>query len=165
MNIIGLMVVLAVQGGSVTPPSVPPSETLADELRAVDDEFWRLLWQDCEPPEKLAAMIAPDQEMYHDRNGISHGRAGALRHLQRRCEALSQQGRKTRSVRVERTFRVDPVPGFGAVTSAERLFYFTDPGKPERAIGSSRVTIVWKKAGNLWQSYRLLSLDHREATK
>jgi hypothetical protein len=155
-------------GAQVLSPGAAPElslDTLKAEIAAVDAEYFRLLWKDCEAPEKLRALISPDQEFFHDQHGLTIGPAADLSFVARRCDNLARTGASTRRVVVPGTFRVDPVPGFGAVATGEHRFYRTDPGKPERNLGSARFSVVWKRTGASWQSYRVLSLDHRNASK
>ncbi len=158
---------LALWSQAISDSAAPQTsaEALTAEIAAVDAEYFRLLWKDCEAPEKLAAMISPDQEFYHDQHGMTLGPDADVRFVKRRCDNLRKTGASTRREIVPGTFRVDPVPNFGAVATGEHHFFRTDPGKSERFLGSARFSVVWKRTAVGWQSYRVLSLDHRSPSK
>lgn len=144
-------------------PNIPAGQTLRDEIHAVDAEYFRLLWKDCEAPEKLAAFLHPDGEFYHDVNGYRKDSNASIRFMQRRCEGQAKTGERTRRELVDSSFSVDPVPLFGAIASGEHRFYRTPKGKPEQLIGTARFLIVYKRESDGWKGYRAVSYAHSPA--
>ena len=142
-------------------PTIPTGAALRAEIHAVDAEFFRLLWKDCEPPEKLARFVHPDGEFYHDVNGYRKDPTANMRSIKRRCDRQAKTGERTRRELVEESFHVDPVPRFGAIATGEHRFYRKLPGKPEQLIGIARFATVYKREADGWKGYRTLSYAHR----
>ena len=154
--------------GAATPdyvPEIPTGDALYAEIRAVDAEYFRLLWRDCEPPERLAAFLHPDGEFYHDVNGYRKDSTASIRFMQRRCERQAGTGERTRRELVEASFTVDPVPRFGAIATGEHRFYRTPRGEPERLIGTARFLTFYKREPDGWRGYRAFSYMHREPSE
>ena len=162
-----MLATLAVQaaGAGVTSqeyvPQIATGDALRAEIHAVDAEYFRLLWRDCEPPERLAAFLHPDGEFYHDVNGFRRDSTASIRFMQRRCERQASTGERTRRELVEASFYVDPVPRFGAIATGEHRFYRTPRGEPERLIGTARFLILYKRERDGWRGYRAFSYAHR----
>lgn len=144
-------------------PQIPSGDALRAEIRAVDAEYFRLLWKDCEPPEKLAAFLHPDGEFYHDANGYRKDSTASIRFMQRRCEGQTKLGERTRRELVEDSFMVDPVPRFGAIATGEHRFYRTPKSQAEQLIGTARFLILYKRDPDGWRGYRIFSYAHRPA--
>jgi hypothetical protein len=147
--------------GEAAAPVIPTGEALRPEIHALDAEFFRLMWKDCDSPEKLAAFGAPDLEFYHDLNGVRRGAGMAVSFQQRRCERERKTGERHRRELVEETFTVDPVPGFGAIATGEHRFYRAEKGKPERLLSTARFVTLWKLQPDGWKQFRVLSFAHR----
>ena len=142
-------------------PEIPTGEALRAAIHAVDAEYFRLLWRDCEPPERLAAFLHPDGEFYHDVNGYRRDSTASVRFMQRRCQGQARIGERTRRELVESSFYVDPVPRFGAIATGEHRFYRAPRGEPERLIGTARFLILYKRERDGWRGYRAFSYAHR----
>ena len=145
-------------------PQIATGDALRAEIHAVDAEYFRLLWRDCEPPEKLAAFLHPDGEFYHDLSGYRKDSTAGIRFMQRRCEGQRKIGERTRRELVEGSFWVDPVPRFGAIATGEHRFYRTPKGQPEQLIGTARFLILYKRERDGWRGYRAFSYAHRSAS-
>lgn len=141
-------------------PQIPTGEALRAEIHAVDAEYFRLLWRDCEPAEKLSAFLHPDGEFYHDVNGYRKDSTASIRFMQRRCDGQAKTGERTRRELVEGSFSVDPVPRFGAIATGEHRFYRTAKGQPEKQIGTARFLILYKREPDGWRGYRAFSFAH-----
>ena len=144
-------------------PQIAAGEALRAEIHAVDAEYFRLLWRDCEPAEKLAAFLHSEGEFYHDVNGYRKDSAASIRSMTRRCERAAKTGERTRRELVEGSFSVDPVPRFGAIATGEHRFYRTAKGEAEQLIGTARFLILYKREPDGWKGYRAFSFAHRAA--
>lgn len=142
-------------------PNIATGAALTAEIHAVDAEFFRLMWKDCEAPEKLAVFLHPDGEFYHDVNGYRKFSGAVLAFQKRRCDGQAKTGERTRRELVEESFHVDPVPRFGAIATGDHRFYRMLPGKPEELIGVAKFAIVYKREADGWKGYRTLSYAHR----
>eukprot|EP01035_Chromulina_nebulosa_P059410 gene59410-81318_t len=73
-----LLLTLAQASVSAAPPVIPPTgPALTEEVEARDAEFFRLFFEGCDPA-RVATMLAPDFEMYHDKGGKIAGGAAAF---------------------------------------------------------------------------------------
>ena len=142
-------------------PNIATGAALKAEIHAVDAEIFRLLWKDCEPPEKFARFVHPDGEFYHDVNGYRKDPTASLRSIKRRCERQAKTGERSRRELIEESFHVDPVPRFGAIATGEHRFYRKLPGKAEELIGVAKFATVYKREADGWKGYRTLSYNHR----
>ena len=160
-----LLLALAAAAQAASPPdyvpNIPTGAALRAEIHALDAEFFRLLWKDCEPPETIARFIHPDSEFYHDINGYRKDPNAHLRSIKRRCDRQAKTGERTRRELIEESFHVDPVPRFGAIATGEHRFYRKLPGKPEQLIGTSKFATVFKREADGWKGYRTFSYAHR----
>lgn len=164
-----VLAVLATQTGAATAtsqvyvPEIPTGDALWAEIHAVDAELFRLLWKDCEPPEKMAAFLHPDGEFYHGVNGYRNFSTSSIRFIQRRCDGQAQSDERTRRELVEGSLSVDPVPRFGAIATGEHRFYHTPKGQPEQLISTARFLNLYKREPDGWKVYRVFSYAHLPA--
>lgn len=164
-----VLTVLAAQTAAATAtsqtyvPEITTGDALRAEIHAVDAELFRLMWKDCEPPEKWAAFLHPDGEFYHDVNGYRNFSSASIRFIQRRCEGQAQSGERTRRELVEGSLLVDPVPRFGAIATGEHRFYHTPEGQPEQLIDTARFLILYKREPDGWKVYHVFSYAHLPA--
>ena len=162
--LLNLLAFAAQAAGAVSPehaPQIPTGDALRAEIHAVDAEYFRLMWRDCEPPERLAAFLHPEGEFYHDVNGYRRDSTASVRFMQRRCASQASSGERTRRELVEASFHVDPVPRFGAIATGEHRFYRAARGEPERLIGTARFLVLYKRDPGGWRGYRAFSFAHR----
>ena len=101
--------------------------------------------------EKHAAFFAKDVEFYHDLGGVLWGAQPVIDSTRKNvC------GKFRRELDRE-SFRVYPIPGFGAMTLGTHRFCHT----PTTCEGIAEFTMVWKQTGDEWQVTRALSYAHR----
>jgi hypothetical protein len=101
--------------------------------------------------EKHAALFARDVEFYHDVGGLTLG-----------IDALMANTRKNVCGKFRReldlaSFRVYPIPGYGAMAMGTHRFCQT----PTTCEGIGEFTTVWKETDGKWQVTRALSYAHR----
>lgn len=108
----------------------------------------------CSDPAQFAkheAFFAKDVEFYHDTGGLTLGR-----------DALMANTRKNVCGKFRReldaaSFRVYPIPGYGAMTIGSHRFCHT----PTTCEGAGEFTSVWREKDGAWQITRALSYAHR----
>ncbi|BAK65142.1 hypothetical protein SLG_04670 [Sphingobium sp. SYK-6] len=159
---LSLLLAMALAQGSASP--IPTdAATLRAEIQAADTAFFTLFFERCDPA-ALSEMVAPDFEMYHDREGVvaRDGKSFVARYAQG-CAARSRPDAwRSRRALVEDSLNVEPVPGFGAIEEGEHLFYEHKGDGPERLVGRARFVQLWQKDGQgPWRLARVLSLSHR----
>lgn len=135
----------------------------AEAVAAQDPLYQRMLALDtamfdsfnhCSDPAqfvKHAAFFAKDVEFYHDLGGLTLG-----------ADALMANTRKNVCGKFRReldaaSFRVYPIPGFGAMTIGSHRFCHT----PTTCEGAGEFTTVWREKEGVWQVTRALSYAHR----
>ena len=144
--------------------ALPPPEALRAEIAARDSELFELLFDRCEP-ERMRALLAPDLEFYHDRQGLIRGADRFVADYARFCAERQAPGawRSRRELMAE-TLVVDPVPGLGAIEAGEHVFYERQGDGPERLAGRARFAQLWVLGPDgQWRLSRVLSYSHRPA--
>ena len=151
--------------------ALPAGPALTEAIRARDAEFFQLAFLGCDPA-RLGAMLTPDFEFYHDRDGVVATNAEAfVADYGRQCHEKQRQPDAWHSRRelVAASLNVHPVPGYGAIEDGEHLFYEWQgaaQGPEERAgrlVGRARFTQLWKLTPDGWRLARVFSYAHAAA--
>ena len=145
---------------------VPDQPALTEALRSRDAALFHVMFDACDP-DALAGMVTEDLEFYHDRGGAMLGRAVFVGDYRRGCEARrAPDAWRSRRVLVPETFKVQAIPGYGAVAEGEHLFYERQGEGPQHLVGRARFTVLWKlEADGQWRMARTFSLDHAAASE
>jgi hypothetical protein len=128
-------------------------DPLYEKMLALDTAMFDSFNKCADPAElqKHAAFFAKDVEFYHDLGGVEWGADAVIDSTRKNvC------GKFRRELDAE-SFRVYPIPGFGAMTIGTHRFCHT----PTTCEGIGEFTIVWKQTGDQWQVTRALSYAHR----
>jgi hypothetical protein len=159
-----MLVLLAMSLAAAEAPALPEGPALTEAIRARDAELFQLMFEGCDPA-RLATLITPDVEMYHDRDGVVARSADAFVEGYRRWCTERQQPNAWRSRRalVAETLNVHPVPGYGAIEDGEHVFYERQGDGPERLVGRARFTQLWALTPDGWRLARVFSYGHRAA--
>ncbi|WP_066799856.1 nuclear transport factor 2 family protein [Sphingomonas soli] len=150
-----LSAALALFLGQATP-------TLREEISAADAALFEIFFERCDPV-RLASLVTPDFEMYHDRDGVvaTNGAAFVAMYA-KQCEAKkASDAWRSRRALLPETLRVEPVPGYGAIEEGEHLFYERKGDGPEKLVGKARFVQLWKKSPDDWRVARILSYAHQ----
>jgi hypothetical protein len=100
---------------------------------------------------KHAAFFARDMEFYHDIGGLTLGADGVVDSTRKNvC------GKFRRELDVA-SFRVYPIPGYGAMSLGTHRFCHT----PTTCEGVAEFSMVWREKEGVWQITRALSYAHR----
>ncbi|MDQ0248831.1 hypothetical protein J2W22_000878 [Sphingomonas kyeonggiensis] len=144
--------------------SVPasPDPALLAEVKAADSALFETFFERCEPT-RMAAMVTPDLEMYHDKGGVvATSREGFVALYAKECERRkAPDSWRSRRALVPETLHVDPVPGYGAIEEGDHVFYERKGDGPEKLVGKAHFVHLWKKTPDGWQAARILSYAHR----
>jgi Domain of unknown function (DUF4440) len=152
---------LAAQAAAAV-PALPQGAALTEAIRARDAALFALVFDACEP-ERLRAMVTPDFEMYHDREGVvATGADSFVSDYARSCaQRRAPDAWRSRRELVAATLSVHPVPGFGAIEDGEHVFYERRGDGPERLVGRARFTQLWRLTADGWRLARVFSYAHR----
>jgi hypothetical protein len=104
----------------------------------------------------LGAMVADELEFYHDKTGLSVGKAPFL-------AAIKQNicGKVQRTL-VPGSMEVYPLKDYGAVEIGVHRFHH--PQDPEN-VGEAKFITLWQNKDGVWKVTRVISYDHEPATK
>ncbi|MHA6719908.1 nuclear transport factor 2 family protein [Sphingomonas sp. RS6] len=159
-----LSLALAQSLAASAPAAIPIGEELTQQIRTADAALFTAYFGQCEPS-RMATMITPDIEMYHDRTGALIGQDAFMATYKNLCEPRrAPDAWRNRRALVENSLRVDPVPGFGAIEEGDHLFYERKGDGPEKRAGSAHFVQLWKWTPTGWQLARVFSYAHRAAT-
>lgn len=145
---------------------IPDQPALTETLRARDASLFSVMFDGCDPA-ALSDLVTEDLEFYHDKGGAMRGRAVFVEDYRRSCEAKkAPDAYRSRRVLVPETFRVQAIPGFGAVAEGEHQFYERQGEGPQSLVGRARFVVLWKlDADGQWRMARTFSLDHAAASE
>lgn len=121
-----------------------------------DRTFWSA-YNACDV-EGMAAYFADDLEFYHDKGGLSSGRADLVQKT--RDGMCKPGGVRLRREAVPGSVHFYPIAGYGGILTGEHVFHVKEPGKQEYLDGQARFTNVWQLDAGKWQMRRVLSYDH-----
>ena len=104
----------------------------------------------------LGTMVADDLEFYHDKTGLSVGKAPFL-------AAIKQNicGKVERTL-VPGSMEVYPLKDYGAVEIGVHRFHH--PQDPEN-VGEAKFITLWQNKDGVWKVTRVISYDHEPLTK
>lgn len=154
MSTILALIMAAAQAGAQQDAGTHEAAVLA-----ADRSFWSA-YNACDL-EGMTTYFTDDLEFYHDKGGLSSGRAELV---QKTREGMCKPGGvRLRREAVPGSVHFYPIAGYGGILSGEHVFYVKEPGKPEYLDGQARFTHVWQRAAGTWQMRRVLSYDHGPA--
>ncbi len=122
---------------------------LFDEIKAADAALFAASNR-CDL-ETFGTFFADDLEFYHDRSGLSVGKADLLAKTKSNiC------GKMVREL-VPGSLEVYPLPDYGAIqVGTHRFLHPQEPGN----IGQARFIHIWQKKDGAWKITRVISYDH-----
>jgi hypothetical protein len=144
--------------------AIPEGAALTSAIAARDKAVFGLLFDGCDPA-AMAAYIAQDFEMYHDKGGVvARNRAEFIADYAKSCEAKkAPDAWRSRRELVLASLNVHPVPGFGAIEDGEHLFFERRGDGPDHKAGTARFTQLWQLTPDGWQLSRVFSYGHKAA--
>lgn len=137
------------------PPATEPSAAELERTVAALDTKLFDAYNHCDL-QALGAIVADDLEFYHDKTGLSRGRAPFI-------EAIRSNicGKVHRDL-VPGSLEVYPLHAYGAVEIGSHVF--CDPRQTARCdpakSGIARFVMLWQNDGGAWKLTRVISYDH-----
>jgi hypothetical protein len=165
MSIIAAFLLAAATPAPASAPiDVPTDAALRSAIVARDNEFFALFFNGCDP-DRLAKMLAPDFEFYHDREGVvTRAAAPFVVQYRERCEAgKAPDAWHSRRELVASSLKVFPIKGYGAIEQGEHLFYERRGEGSEHLAGRAAFSQLWALDGGVWKLARVFSFDHSAA--
>ena len=143
-----LLVALTPVSGQAAEP-----DALYQKLLALDTAMFDSFNKCSDPAEfkKHAAFFDKDLEFYHDLGGVTLGVDAVLANTRKN---VCGQFRRELDLA---SFRVYPIPGYGAMAIGTHRFCHT----PTTCEGAGEFTTVWREKDGVWQVTRALSYAHR----
>jgi hypothetical protein len=138
---------------NVSRAAAPAPDPLYQKVLALDAALFDSFNRCSDPAElkKHAAFFAEDVEFYHDLGGATGGAEELMANtLKNAC------GKFRREIDIA-SFRVFPIPGYGAISIGTHRFCHT----PTTCEGIAEFTTVWREKNDRWQITRALSYAHR----
>lgn len=125
------------------------------EVRALDQKLFQA-YNTCDLA-TLGDLVDERLEFYHDKGGLSVGRAAFL-------EAIKNNiCHKVRRELVPSTFEVYPLADYGAIELGEHTFcnMAETPVCKDETNGIGKFFMIWQKQGDRYRLTRVMSYDHR----
>ena len=101
--------------------------------------------------ETLGSLVEDDLEFYHDKTGLSVGKAPFMAAIKNNvCASHTQR------TLVPGSLEIYPLNGYGAVeVGIHRFHHDGDPG-----VSEAKFVTVWHESNGAWKSTRAISYDH-----
>jgi hypothetical protein len=150
--VVAVLLALLVPGQAQTPATDP----LFNTIQSLDTQLFDA-YNHCDL-EKFGSFLADDLEFYHDKTGLSRGRATLVEGIKNNiC------GKVTREL-VPGTLEVYPVANYGAVEIGVHRFHH--PGHEEAgSVGEAKFIHLWQNKDGVWKITRVISFDHQSLAK
>ena len=150
-----LFVMFVLIGSSVQAQSNAQSDALVKTVQSLDTQLFEA-YNHCDLT-KLGPMVSDDLEFYHDKTGLSVGKAPFI-------AAIKQNicGKVERTL-VPGSLEVYPLKDYGAVEIG--VHRFRHPHNPEEGVGEAKFVTLWQNKDGDWKVTRAISFDHQPATK
>jgi hypothetical protein len=134
----------------------PAPDPLFKTIQSLDTQLFEA-YNHCDL-EKFGSFLADDLEFYHDKTGLSRGRAALVDGIKNNiC------GKVTREL-VPGTLEVYPIANYGAVEIG--LHRFHHPGHEEPgSVGEAKFIHLWQNKDGVWKITRVISFDHQALIK
>jgi len=127
------------------------SNKLFNEIAKVDTEFFQA-FNVCDL-DKMGDMFSKGLEFYHDTGGVADYKQ-TMDSTKSNCDKKLGLKRKL----VKGSMKVYPIHEFGAIQKGKHQFCHRVNGKND--CGIFEFVHLWKKQGNAWKLFRVISYDH-----
>jgi hypothetical protein len=128
----------------------PAPPTLLQTVRSLDTVLFDA-YNHCDIA-KLSSLVDDNLEFYHDKDGLSTGKAIFLESYKKNiCN-------KVQRTLVPASLEVYPLNGYGAVEMGTHRF--NQPANPADGVGEARFVMLWQQKNGAWKLTRVISYDH-----
>ncbi|MGN6376218.1 MAG: nuclear transport factor 2 family protein [Sphingomonas sp.] len=154
MSLVPAIVIVA-QSAAPAIAAAPQDDEQA--VHAADDAFWHA-FNACDAA-SMGKFLTDDVEFYHDITGLTRSRDALVASMMK--GPCGTPGLHLRRALIEGSETFQRIPGYGAVTTGDHLFYARHGHGPEQAATDARFLVVWKQESGKWLMARIISYDHR----
>jgi len=153
--LVSLLAVFVFLSWPVHAQSNAQSDTFFKTIQSLDTQLFDA-YNHCDLT-TLSEMVSDDLEFYHDKTGLSVGKAPFI-------AAIKQNicGKVERTL-VPGSMEVYPLKGYGAVEVGVHRFHH--PHNPEDGVGEAKFITLWQNKEGAWKVTRAISYDHEPVTK
>jgi hypothetical protein len=144
----------AASGACAQGSRIPEGAQLTAAITAQDSAIFQA-YNQCDL-NAFARYIAPDIEFYHDKGGVTLGRADMVASIKNGVCGKLRRELKPGSLEVY------PIKDFGAVEIGVHRFCELSTG---RCDGMARFIHLWKYHDGVWQLSRVISYDHHPGSQ
>lgn len=145
------LIATAVAQAGPAPENIKSQEELHNVIATLDAALFDT-FNHCQM-DKFTAFFIDDVEFYHDRDGLSTGKASLAESLK-----TNICGKVTREL-VAGSLEAYPIPGYGAIEIGVHRFHH--PGHDDtEPVGEAKFTHLWRYKDGAWKITRVLSYDH-----
>lgn len=143
-------------------------QSLTTAVRAADAAYWQA-YNGCDYA-ALDSLTAENVEFYHDKGGITNGRAALTDSVRRYiCGNFAQSVRREADAKDVEIHLLNAGPKvYGALITGSHRFFEVPKGAgaggPGTLTGRALFTILWLRKGDGWELSRVFSYDHRPAS-
>lgn len=138
-----------------------PADPAIKEVALQDSLFWKG-YNSCDLVLQ-GSLIADDIEFYHDKGGITLGKAAMLNSLKNLCKP----GYKIRRAAINATIEIHVLKNnevvYGAIITGTHQFYLKLGDKHEQLDGEAPFANLWLLKDGKWKLSRVFSFNHHPA--
>ncbi|MEM1105077.1 MAG: nuclear transport factor 2 family protein [Pseudomonadota bacterium] len=140
------------------PDDLPPLQ----EIDALDQAIFEAAFLTCDA-DRLAHLLAPDLEFYHDVHGqIARSSDAFLSQTIPDCQARRRgELPYLRRDLVADSHQISPIGTWGALQSGRHVFVGRSEDGGERVLEEALFMHIWQYEGGAWRLTRVISYDHR----
>jgi Domain of unknown function (DUF4440) len=155
LRIVLMLIALTFGGSSQTiADGLNPNSAVYQQVKALDDRVFKA-YNTCDLT-ALADMVDENLEFYHDKTGLSLGKAAFITAIK------SNICHKVKRELVVSTLEVFPLQDYGAIEIGQHTFcnMAETPVCKDETNGIGRFFMLWQKQGDRFRLTRVISYDH-----
>jgi hypothetical protein len=155
LRIVLMLIALAFGGGSqAIADGLNPDSAIYQQVKALDDRIFQA-YNTCDLA-TLADMVDDNLEFYHDKTGLSFGKASFITAIKNNICHKVKRGL------VISTLQVFPLQDYGAIEVGQHTFcnLAETPVCKDETNGIGRFFMLWQKQGDHYRLTRVISYDH-----
>jgi hypothetical protein len=155
LRIVLMLIALACGGSSQSiADGLNPNSAIYSQVKGLDERIFQA-YNTCDLA-TLADMVDDNLEFYHDKTGLSLGKANFIKAIKNNiCH-------KVRRELVVSTLQVFPLQDYGAIEIGEHTFcnMAETPVCRDETNGIGKFFMLWQKQGDQYRLTRVISYDH-----
>jgi ketosteroid isomerase-like protein len=154
--ILVVFIALPVAATAQSPQKPAAEASLRQTVQSLDTRLFDA-YNQCDIP-ALSSLVSDDLEFYHDKTGLSVGKAKFLSNTKQYICG------KVQRTLVASSLEVYPLEGYGAVEMGVHRFHHPDQSADDVA-GEAKFVMLWQNTNGVWKLARVISYDHESLAK